>query len=34
MPGQWWHDVVRAGIVARSGEPAAAAWLDYVLEIA
>lgn len=34
VPGQWWHDVVRAGIVARSGEPAAAAWLDYVLEIA
>jgi ribosomal protein S18 acetylase RimI-like enzyme len=34
MPGQWWHDVVRAGIVARSGAPAAAQWLDYVLEIA
>lgn len=34
MPGQWWHDVVRAGIVARSGQRAAAAWLDYVLEIA
>jgi ribosomal protein S18 acetylase RimI-like enzyme len=34
MPGQWWHDVVRAGIVARSGQPTAATWLDYVLEIA
>jgi ribosomal protein S18 acetylase RimI-like enzyme len=34
MPGQWWHDVVRAGIVARSGQRDAATWLDYVLEIA
>jgi ribosomal protein S18 acetylase RimI-like enzyme len=34
VPGQWWHDVVRAGIVARSGTPAAAQWLDCVLEIA
>lgn len=34
LPGQWWHDVVRAGIVASSGEPAAADWLDCVLEIA
>jgi ribosomal protein S18 acetylase RimI-like enzyme len=34
MPGQWWHDVVRTGIVARSGQREAAAWLDYVLEIA
>jgi ribosomal protein S18 acetylase RimI-like enzyme len=34
VAGQWWHDVVRAGIIARSGEPAAAQWLDSVLEIA
>ena len=34
MPGQWWHDVVRAGIVARSGQRDAATWLDYALEIA
>lgn len=34
VPGQWWHDVVRAGIVGSSGESAAAAWLDSVLEIA
>ena len=34
MPGQWWHDVVRAGIAARSGLAAAANWLDCVLEIA
>lgn len=34
VPGQWWHDVVRAGIIANSGAPAAADWLDYVLEIA
>ena len=34
VSGQWWHDVVRAGIVARSGQPAAAEWLDYVMEIA
>jgi ribosomal protein S18 acetylase RimI-like enzyme len=34
VPGQWWHDVVRAGIVARSGQRAAAQWLDRVLEIA
>jgi ribosomal protein S18 acetylase RimI-like enzyme len=34
VPGQWWHDVVRAGIVASSGTRAASEWLDYVLEIA
>jgi ribosomal protein S18 acetylase RimI-like enzyme len=34
MPGQWWHDVVRAGIVARSGQRDATTWLDYALEIA
>jgi ribosomal protein S18 acetylase RimI-like enzyme len=34
VSGQWWHDVVRAGIVARAGQPAAADWLDYVMEIA
>lgn len=34
MPGQWWHDVVRAGISARAGIPAASDWLDDVLEIA
>lgn len=34
MQGQWWHDVVRAGIVARSGQRDAATWLDSVLEIA
>ena len=34
VPGQWWHDVVRAGIVAASGQHAAAQWLDSALEIA
>jgi ribosomal protein S18 acetylase RimI-like enzyme len=34
MPGQWWHDVVRAGISAQAGLPAAGDWLDDVLEIA
>jgi ribosomal protein S18 acetylase RimI-like enzyme len=34
MPGQWWHDVVRAGISAGSGVSAARDWLDDVLEIA
>lgn len=32
--GQWWHDVVRSGITARSGAAATDAWLDDVLEIA
>lgn len=34
MPGQWWHDVVRAGITARSGARVATAWLADALEIA
>ncbi|MGO8959748.1 MAG: GNAT family N-acetyltransferase [Streptosporangiaceae bacterium] len=33
-PGQWWHDVVRAGLVAKAGPAAASAWLDDVMEIA
>jgi ribosomal protein S18 acetylase RimI-like enzyme len=33
-PGQWWHDVVRAGLTARAGPAAATAWLDDVMEIA
>lgn len=33
-PGQWWHDVVRAGLTAKSGAAAATAWLDDVMEIA
>jgi ribosomal protein S18 acetylase RimI-like enzyme len=34
MPGQWWHDVVRAAVSAASGLPAARDWLDDALEIA
>jgi len=34
LPGQWWHDVVRAGISASAGLLTAAGWLDDVLEIA
>jgi ribosomal protein S18 acetylase RimI-like enzyme len=34
VPGQWWHDVVRAGIEARWGHAAARQWLDDVLEVA
>jgi ribosomal protein S18 acetylase RimI-like enzyme len=34
VPGQWWHDVVRAGIAASAGWTAAQDWLDSVLEIA
>jgi ribosomal protein S18 acetylase RimI-like enzyme len=34
IAGQWWHDVVRAGIVARSGLGTASGWLDCVVEIA
>jgi ribosomal protein S18 acetylase RimI-like enzyme len=34
LPGQWWHDVVRAAISAGSGLSAARDWLDDVLEIA
>lgn len=33
-PGQWWHDVVRAGISAAAGLDTARAWLEDVLEIA
>jgi ribosomal protein S18 acetylase RimI-like enzyme len=33
-PGQWWHDVVRAGLTAKAGPAAATAWLDDVMEIA
>lgn len=33
-PGQWWHDIVRAAIVATSGRRAASDWLDDALEIA
>jgi ribosomal protein S18 acetylase RimI-like enzyme len=34
LPGQWWHDVVHAGISAESGLKAAREWLDDVVEIA
>jgi ribosomal protein S18 acetylase RimI-like enzyme len=34
LPGQWWHDVVRAGISASAGLLTAGGWLDDVLEIA
>lgn len=34
LPGQWWHDVVRAGISAERGLTTARHWLDDVLEIA
>ena len=34
LPGQWWHDVVRAGISAAAGLRTAGRWLDDVLEIA
>jgi ribosomal protein S18 acetylase RimI-like enzyme len=33
-PGQWWHDVVRAGLGAAAGWQAAAGWLDDVMEVA
>jgi GNAT superfamily N-acetyltransferase len=33
-PGQWWHDVVRYGVVAAAGDAAASAWLADPLEIA
>jgi GNAT superfamily N-acetyltransferase len=33
-PGQWWHDVVRTGVEAASGYPAAVGWLADPLEIA
>jgi ribosomal protein S18 acetylase RimI-like enzyme len=34
LPGQWWHDVVRAGVSASADLLTAAGWLDDVLEIA
>ncbi len=34
LPGQWWHDVVYAGISAESGLSAARQWLDDVVEVA
>jgi GNAT superfamily N-acetyltransferase len=34
QPGQWWHDVVRAGLTTMAGSGAADAWLGDVLEIA
>ena len=34
QPGQWWHDVVRAGVTAASGAAAATRWLADPLEIA
>jgi ribosomal protein S18 acetylase RimI-like enzyme len=33
-PGQWWHDVVRAGVTAASGAIEATRWLADPLEIA
>jgi ribosomal protein S18 acetylase RimI-like enzyme len=33
-PGQWWHDVVRSGVIAQAGHQAAGAWLDDAYEIA
>jgi ribosomal protein S18 acetylase RimI-like enzyme len=32
--GQWWHDVVAAALIARSGQAVASAWLSDSLEIA
>ena len=34
VAGQWWHDVVRAAIVASSGGSVASDWLDFVMEVA
>jgi len=34
LPGQWWHDVVLAGLAAEYGLSAARNWLDNVLEVA
>jgi ribosomal protein S18 acetylase RimI-like enzyme len=33
-PGQWWHDVVRAGVLATAGAAAATRWLADPLEVA
>jgi ribosomal protein S18 acetylase RimI-like enzyme len=32
--GQWWHDLVRSALVARSGPGAATEWLDDSFEVA
>lgn len=32
--GQWWHDVVRVGLTAAAGKPAAEHWLNDSFEIA
>jgi ribosomal protein S18 acetylase RimI-like enzyme len=32
--GQWWHDTVSRALAARSGDQAAAAWLDDSFEVA
>ena len=32
--GQWWHDTVNRALAARSGDGAAAAWLDDSFEVA
>jgi ribosomal protein S18 acetylase RimI-like enzyme len=32
--GQWWHDTVSRALAARSGDRAAAAWLDDSFEVA
>jgi ribosomal protein S18 acetylase RimI-like enzyme len=34
VAGQWWHDTVSRGLAARSGDRAAAAWLDDSFEVA
>jgi ribosomal protein S18 acetylase RimI-like enzyme len=34
VPGQWWHDVVMAGLTAVAGSAIARTWLDSALEIA
>jgi GNAT superfamily N-acetyltransferase len=33
-PGQWWHDVVQAGLIARLGASTASAWLSDSFEVA
>ncbi len=33
-PGQWWHDVVQAGLIAQLGATTAAAWLGDSFEVA
>jgi len=34
VAGQWWHDTVSRALAARSGDAAAAAWLDDSFEVA